>query len=165
LRVTLFAEDAKSGQPWNGLKVSARLTPLFDGLTPVRGEEPPAEHSAELLPEAPGRYAAELPAGREGVYTLEVRDVSGRSHEQFVTVPYPEEFRRFGADRNVLAAWTDRAGGTSRMINQPDRDLKDWLAKQGSRRSYLSLRPALLLLAAIFFLCEIAARGMRARRA
>jgi hypothetical protein len=163
--VTLYAEDPKTAEPRNGLKLTARLMPL-GGVADARQVSNPghAPVSAPLLPEAPGRYACELAAAKEGVYRLEIEEAAGAGAERFITVPYPAEFRRFGTDRNALSEWADRAGGTSRMINLPAHDLADWISKQSQRRSYVSMRPALILLAAIFLLCEIAARGMRARR-
>lgn len=164
--VTLYAEDPKTAEPSNGLKLTARLMPLGGVADATQVSNPGhAPVSAPLLPEAPGRYACELAAAKEGVYRLEIEEAAGAAAERFITVPYPAEFRRFGTDRNALSEWADRAGGTSRMINLPAHDLADWISKQSQRRSYVSMRSALILLAAIFLLCEIAARGMRARRA
>ena len=168
VQVTLFAEDPASGAPVNGLQLRAKLEPL---------EQPPGAGGAAgppspvtLLPEAPGRYRAELPeraeqsVGREGVYRLEVSEAGGTTAERFVTVPYPPEYHRFGVDRTFLKDLAERAGGGSRLLNLPRADLVKWLEEQGSLRAYTSLRPHLLVLAVLFFLCEIAVRGMRLRR-
>lgn len=164
VRVTLYVEDPKTGLPRNGLKITARLSPLHDaaGILPAANDG--INQQAELRPVAPGRYSGELPAGREGVYRLEITEAGGVTLERFVTVPYPAELRRFGTDRNALGDWVQVAGGHSRMVNLPPRDLAEWLKAQGTRRSHTPLRPALIVLAVVFMLCEIAVRGMRGRR-
>lgn len=161
--VELFAEDPSSAAPVNELHLTARLEPLNQTLElhPTSAGAPPA---VQLLPIAPGRYKSELLTSGTGVYRLEIKEARGATAERFVSVPYPPEYQRFGVDRNAMQDLADRAGGRSRIINLPRTDLVQWLQEQETLRAYTSLKPYLLVLAMVFFLCEIAARGMRLRK-
>ena len=120
-----------------------------------------------MVPVAPGRYEATLPppAAGQGVYRLEVLRDESPAIEHFVTVPFPPEYRRFGTDRTALDDLVKLAGGGSRIINHPQRDIAEWLRAREKGRAYRSARPVLLLLAMVFLLLEVAARGMRRGRA
>jgi Mg-chelatase subunit ChlD len=163
LRVTLSADDPVQRAPVNGLELTALLRPLESG----EGEQVPAP--APLLPVAPGRYVAEFPlpardlarrADLGEVCRLQILERGEPRAEQFVSLPYPAEYRRFGTDRVALAELVRLAGGHSRMLDVPD-TVKLWLKDAGARREYASARPVLLLLAALLLLAEVAARGMR----
>jgi hypothetical protein len=165
LRVTLTAADPVRRAPVNGLELTARLRPLEPG----EGERPAAP--APLLPVAPGRYEAEFPlpardlarrAELGEVYRLQILEHGEPLAEQFVSLPYPAEYRRFGTDRVALAELVRLAGGHSRMLDVPE-NLKFWLKDVGARREYTSARPVLLVLAALLLLAEVAARGLRRR--
>jgi Mg-chelatase subunit ChlD len=164
LSVRLTAEDPGTRAPLDGLNLSARLAPL--------GGTAPAGMAVALLPVAPGRYEAQLPLPardmRQGealpdAWRLEVIEEGRVAAEQFVTVPYPAEYRRFGTDRLALEALVRLAGGRSRLINLPEVDLRAWLKELGPQREYRPARPVLLVLAALCLLCEVVVRGMRRR--
>jgi hypothetical protein len=169
LRVRVEAREARGYAPRSGLDLSARLTAVEGEFATLAGggsvpsDRNRAAQTVRLLPQAPGRYAAELSADAAGVYRLEVLDGGRLAAERFVSVPYPPEYQGFGEDRNALQELAEAAGGGSKLLNLPDQDLRAWLAAQKARREYLEARDVLLILAALCFLAEIAARGLRAR--
>lgn len=159
VRVVVDARDPESGAPLNGLVLAARLEPLESS-----GH---SSTSKQILPVAPGHYEVTLPlpGGGEGVHRLTVDRAGSPALERFVSIPYPAEYRRFGVDRSFLANLARLAKGRSRMINLPQRDLDEWLRSKEKVRAFQSARPLLLILAMLFLLLEVAARGMRGGRA
>lgn len=149
-------DAAKDGAPLNELALSARIEGEGQGKGDAFLKDLP------LLPVAPGRYEGRLEAPQQGVYRVEIQAERVTVAERFVTVPYAPEYRRFGTDRLALEALVQKAGGRSRMLNVPG-DLDDWLDGVEAQRTHQSARPWLLALAGALFLCEIAARGMKAR--
>jgi len=164
LRVVVEARDPKSRAPHNGLQLSAGLSPVFGEAKAV---------TTHLLPIEPGLYEGEFNLPRRevaqademsSVYRVTVRRESATVATHFVSVPYPLEYRHFGTDRTALAELIQRAGGRSRMLDVPD-NLQAWLKDVEKQRTYVTLRPALLILAALCLLAEVAARGLRRRTA
>lgn len=153
--LSITVDAAKDGAPLNELDLRARV----DALAP-NGSSMPLD--VPLLPTAPGRYEGRLAEPRQGVNRVEILSADVTVAERFVTVPYASEYRRFGTDRLALEALVKKAGGRSRMLNVPG-DLDAWLDGVEARRTHKSARPWLLALAGALLLCEIAARGMKAR--
>lgn len=163
LRIRVEARHPESRSLWSGLRPTARLAPVFGERT--------ASESAALRPVAPGTYEGELPLPgrdasssdeRDGIHRLEVSCEDLVVVTRYVSVPYPEEYRRFGTDRIALAEWVERAGGRSRILDVPD-NLDGWLKEIDAQRAHVSARPVLLILAALALLAEVAVRGLRRR--
>ena len=163
LVIRVKAHEPNTRKPRNSLQLAAALSPVFTEGSP--GD------TIDLLPVAPGVYkgAFELPrrevtqAGElASVYRLSIQRDGGRVAERFVSIPYPPEYGRFGTDRTKLGQLVRLAGGRSRMLDLPG-SLKAWMKEVETQRAYVSMRPALLILAALCLLAEVAARGLRKR--
>ena len=169
LAVEVRARDPVSGLPLNGLRIFAALAALqLAGAQPdgsAKRGAPPL--SSNLLhPSAPGTYRALLPKPPQGVYRLSIQRGIGIVSpdslvpvcERFVTVPYPAELRRFGTDRAAMQKLVSKAGGDSRIIEDPQ-DLARWAADKAAARETYSLRPCLILLGLLLLLAEYGWRG------
>ena len=154
LGISVQARDAKA-LPINNLKLSASLTALLASPAPSSS----SLMELTLAPQSPGVYAATLPAPPRGVYRLAIQNGIQAIHEQFLSVPYGAEYRRFGVDRAEMQELAARAGGNSQVIENPQQ-LAAWAQASAARAPY-SLRPALIIAAIALLLAEIALRGRR----
>jgi Mg-chelatase subunit ChlD len=173
--VEVLARDPNTHLPVNGRMLFAELTPVTPpSLAATPAPRPALPAAIQLHPSAPGTYRALLPKPPQGVYRLtvqeevpsssrpETRDPRPRSSicERFVTVPYPAELRRFGTDRAAMQQLVAKAGGDSRIIENPQ-DIARWAADKASARETYSLRPWLIGLGMLFLLVEYFLRGRR----
>jgi len=180
LAVEVRVRDPASGLPLNGLKLSATLTALQlsasqpGASAPLAPPSPPwgeGRVRGALLPiplhaSAPGAYSARVPKPPQGVYRLNILEAARGSApvcERFVTVPYPAELRRFGTDRAAMQKLVSKAGGDSRIIENPQ-DLARWAADKSASRETYSLRPWLIALGMLLLLAEYALRGRKPTR-
>ncbi|MCY3022230.1 MAG: VWA domain-containing protein, partial [Planctomycetota bacterium] len=189
IAVVVRARDPVSGEPLNGRRLQVTLTALqlsnSTGVppAPADGHERDARSAAPLHPSAPGMYRALLPKPAQGVYRLSIETVLSTALpgeedreirnpkspirnqnvpicERFLTVPYPAEVRRFGTDRAAMQALVAKAGGNSRVIENPQ-DLSRWAADKAASRETYSLRPWLIAAGLALLLAEYALRGRR----
>lgn len=178
LAVEVRASDPASGLPLNRRRLVATLAALQVSSAGARENAGAAARTplprVPLHPSAPGVYRALLPKPAQGVYRLSVQEEAPSNLkpetrnlnpllpvcERFVTVPYPAELRRFGTDRAAMQRLVSKAGGASRIIEDPQ-DLARWAADKAASREMYSLRPWLIGLGMVLLLVEYALRGRR----
>lgn len=154
LGIDVRANDPVSGQPINGRKLNVTLTAL---QLDAADAQPTPLPRTPLHPSAPGVYRAIIPALAQGIYRLSVHSENQVLCERFVSVPYPAELRRFGADRAAMQQLVAKAGVPSRAIESA-RDLGQWAAEKAAARDTTPLAPYLVVLAMGLLLAEFAKR-------
>ena len=154
LGIDVRANDPVTGLPINGRKLSVTLTALQ--LDAADAQYSPLPHTP-LHPSAPGVYRTIIPALPQGIYRLSVHSENQVLCERFVSVPYPAELRRFGADRAAMQQLVAKAGAPSRVIDSA-RDLSQWADEKAAARDTTPLAPYLVVAAIGLLLAEFAKR-------
>ncbi|MFP4442434.1 MAG: VWA domain-containing protein [Spirochaetia bacterium] len=74
--------------------------------------------SIPLKQTAPGRYSGTFEMAGEGIFFITAADDDGKyfARTKSITIPYPEEYNKFGTDTELLSAIARRTGG--RMITR-----------------------------------------------
>ncbi len=84
----------------------------FANFLDLEAELLPEGRTYELVQRGPGLYVASVPTPPQGGHALHVIDHSRqRSLTLPLTVPYPVEYRAFGADSEALRRIAEAAGG------------------------------------------------------
>lgn len=154
LGIDVRANDPVSGLPINGRRLSVTLTAL---QLDADGAPISSLPRTPLHPSAPGVYRAMIPALAQGIYRLSVHSENQVLCERFVSVPYPAELRRFGADRAAMQQLVAKAGAPSRAVENA-RDLGQWAAEKAAARDTTPLAPYLVVAAIGLLLAEFAKR-------
>lgn len=109
----------------------------------------------------PGLYHVEIPIPEKGGYALQIVDhTRGRSLTLPLTVPYADEYREVGPNRERLSLLASQTGGV--MLDQPDAELPVITERRSER--FASLQPLLLLCVLILFLLELVLRKWPLRK-
>lgn len=124
--------------------------------------DPTNQQTQITLPQvAPGRYETRIPIGAEGAYFLNIMQADGNgaivgARPAGFVVPYSQEYRDLRANPDLLGQLAGLTGG--RVVDDPksvfDRDRR----VDGQPRE---LWPWLMLLAALLFIFDVAARRLR----
>jgi Mg-chelatase subunit ChlD len=131
----------------------------------VRVMHPDGSSSSVMLRQVgPGRWTGGFGVDERGAYLMNAAvGLSGSARPLFtqasISVPYPREFRRVGADMAALERVAARTGGRLLKVGDPDVRLHE----AGSLRVPEALRQAwdiCLVAAAMLFLMDVAARRL-----
>lgn len=109
-----------------------------------------------LAQTGPGRYEAHFDADQTGAYLINVEQASGKPLQTVgLVVPYSPEYRDLGPNLPLLTELSQATGG--RLLGNPDQSFR---AAPVRVISESALAPALLLLAGLIFLLDIAWRRL-----
>jgi Mg-chelatase subunit ChlD len=114
--------------------------------------------SIPLAQVGPGRYEATFPAQTVGTWVAAVHDRESRLSAPLVAtaaLPYPEEYRALGPDRDFLQALAHRSGG--RLLDGVD-DLASVFAEAGEASGGRPLWQWLLVSALLLFMFDLGLR-------
>ena len=143
--------DAFSTKGWeNGKKISAHI--VAPDLT---------DTTVTLTQTSPGRYEGGFDADQVGAYLVSVKDETGKSGASDtlgMVVPYSPEYRTLQSNLPLLTELADETGG--KIQSDPTQVFNDapvWVA------AVTDIGPALLLIAALLFLADIAVRRLAIR--
>lgn len=139
------------------VKVSYR-TANYDGGTEIYATVIDPDGSAwevKLHPAAPGRYEAEMPADRAGLYHFNIRRTDGGEISSYMTtaaaVQFSDEYK-FDASTDALLDFVSKYG---RLVTPGENIWSPVAAAAGEKRSLANL---LLGLAILLFLADVAMR-------
>jgi uncharacterized membrane protein len=120
--------------------------------------------SIPLRQTAPGRYSGTFELSGKGIYFITAADNEGKyfARTNSITLPYPEEYKKFGINTELLSEIARRTGG--RMITRFTPGQENWwdekIERTESRENILLLLGSALLL----MLAEIVFRRWSSRK-